>query len=82
MKLATVCIYYSLRKKQTYSELFWSVFFSIRAEYGEMRSICIVMPSLKLRIKVGIDTIYPPKDKFTEKSSWWNFNLYLTDGVQ
>ena len=27
----------SLRKKCTYSELFWSLFSSIRTEYGELR---------------------------------------------
>ena len=31
--------YNSLRKKCTYSELFWSVFSRIRTEYGEMQSI-------------------------------------------
>ena len=29
----------ALRKKYPYSELFWSVFFRIRNEYGEIRSI-------------------------------------------
>ena len=29
----------SLRKKCPYSELFWSVFFPIRTEYGEIQSI-------------------------------------------
>ena len=29
----------SLRKKCPYSELFWSLFFRIRTEYGEIRSI-------------------------------------------
>ena len=29
----------SLRKKCTYSDLFWSVFSSIRSKYGEIRSI-------------------------------------------
>ena len=31
--------YPSLRKKCSYSELFWSVFSNIRTEYGEVRSI-------------------------------------------
>ena len=29
----------TLRKKCLYSELFWSAFFRIRTEYGEVRSI-------------------------------------------
>ena len=32
-------VYSSLRKKCPYLELFWSVFFRIRTEYGEIRSI-------------------------------------------
>ena len=30
---------YSLREKGPYSELFWSAFFYIQTEYGEIRSI-------------------------------------------
>ena len=37
--ISSVTTSYSLRKKCTYSELFWSVFSCIRTEYGEIRSI-------------------------------------------
>ena len=37
----------SLRKKCPYSELFWSLFFRIRTEYGEIRSIIFSISKCK-----------------------------------
>ena len=41
LKIRWVCLnlLHALHKKCPYLELFWSVFFRIRAEYGEIRSI-------------------------------------------
>ena len=39
IKLPQILLWFKLRKKCPYSELFWSGFSRIRAEYGETRSI-------------------------------------------
>ena len=57
--MRSVCIYnvLSLHEKCSYLELFWSVFFRIRTEYGEthIHSEC---GKMRTRITPNTDTFY------------------------